>query len=284
MVTFMSDLIRAHLRHMESAGLARNTIDDRAALLHRLDEALPMGLDMATTEELEDYLAAPGWSAQTKATYYTHIIGYFRWATEPGRLHLDYDPSASLVRPRVPKGVPKPVTDQQLAHALAHLPEPWRTYVLLAAYAGARCCEIATIEKEAITEQRTYITGKGGKTRVLKTHRAIWESVRHFPAGPIARLTRFDRPVTATYISGQASVHLAAAGLPNVTLHRFRHWYATTMLKPAQFGGGGASLRCVQENMGHANPGTTAIYTLVSDEERDAGIDALPTFTTPDPC
>jgi integrase len=280
----MSDLIRAHLRHMEAAGLARNTIDDRGELLRRLDDLLPMGLYEATTEELEDYLATPGWAPWTKATYYTHLVGFFRWATHPNRVHLDYDPSASLPRPKTPRGIPRPVTNAELRHALEQLPEPWRTYAVLAAYEGARCCEIAVITKEDITERRTRLTGKGGKTRVLKTHQVVWRAVQDFPPGRIARYRNKSTAVTPTYISGYGSKMLDRIGLPGATWHMFRHWYGTTMLRPREYGGAGASLRAVQENLGHANLGTTAIYTLVSDEERDAGIDALPTFGTSTPC
>lgn len=275
----MSDLIDAHLRHMRAAGMAAHTtVEDRGKLLWRLERELPMGLDRATVEELEHFLATPGFSAQTQGTYYTHITGYFRWATDPLRTHLDYDPSAGLRRPRVPRGLPKPVTDQQLRHALTHLEQPWLTYVLLASYAGARCGEIATLLREDVDEQRTRIVGKGGKTRSLKTHPQIWASVQHFPAGRLARRIQGGDP-DSDYISARTIVQFQRIGLTGVTLHRFRHWYATTMLKPKEFGGAGASIRCVQENMGHTNPATTAVYTLVSDEERDAGIAALPTFT-----
>jgi integrase/recombinase XerC len=280
----MSDLIKAHLRHMRAAGLAElTTVDDRECLLRRLDRILPMGLDRATTEELEDFLATPGWSAQTKATYYTHIVGYYRWGCDPLHPHLDYDPSAGLRRPKVPRNVPKPVTNAQVQFALVELPEPFRTYVTLATYAGARCGEIAMIEKEAITEERIRIKGKGGKTRVLATHPAVWAAVRPFPAGRIARRYRGGEPADSPYVSTRTRIALRRIGL-DVTLHQFRHWYGTMMLRPRQFGGAGASLRCVQENMGHESAATTAGYTLVSDEERDAGIAALPTFTTPTSC
>lgn len=278
----MSDLIDAHLRHIRAAGLVEaTTVESRNYLLRRLDRTLPMGLDQATTEELEDFLASPTLQAQSRRTYYNHIVQYFRWATDPRRPQLDYDPSAGMRRPRAARGVPKPVTNEQLALALAELEEPWRTYVVLAAYAGARCCEIATIEKEDITEARTRIRGKGDKTRVLKTHEEVWRSVEPFPAGRLAYRIMDGRPASPLYISARTIDELERVGLDGVTLHRFRHWYATTMLRPREFGGSGASLRCVQENLGHASPTSTAVYTLVSDEERDAGIDALPTFTAP---
>jgi integrase len=274
----MSDLIRAHLRHLESRGLSPRTVEGREVVLGRLERELPLGVAHATTEELEHFLA--GW---TRCTYYTHIVGFFRWATDPTRLHLDYDPSAGLIRPRSPKGRPRPVGNEQLVYALNHLPEPWTTYVRLAAYAGARCCEIATLRREDIAADRIRIKGKGGRTRVLKTHPEIWRAVEHFPAGRIATTKRGKVP-SARYISVRGAAQLDAIGLTEVTLHMFRHWYGTMMHRPKEFGGAGASLRAVQENLGHASPATTAIYTAVSDEERDAGIAALPTFTTPDPC
>jgi integrase/recombinase XerD len=257
MVTGMSDLIEAHLRHCRSRGLSPRTLEGRHTVLYRLDRELPMGIAEATTEELEDFLATDGFARWTRCTYYGHIVGFFRWATDPSRLHLDYDPSAGLIRPVPPQCRPRPVTDDQLLYALTNLPAPWNVYARLAAYAGARCW--------------------------LKTHPEIWRAVRHFPAGRIAWTRRGCVP-SARYISVRGAAQLDDIGLANVTFHMFRHWYGTTMHKPREFGGAGASLRCTQENLGHANPSTTAIYTAVSDGERDAGIVALPTFTTPDPC
>lgn len=280
----MSDLIDAHLRHLRAAGLAEaTTIDDRSRLLWRLERDLPMGLERATVEELEDFLATPSFSRWTKCTYYMHIVGFFRWATDPTRVHLDYDPSAGLRRPKAPHGVPKPVTNAQLAHALANLPEPWLTYIKLAAYEGARAGEVATIDRADIDQQRTRIHGKGDKTRVLKTHCAVWQSVEHFPAGRLARRIRDGGDTSPDYISSRTILVLKRIDLPGISLHAFRHWYGTMMLRPKEFGGAGASLRTVQENMGHASPAVTARYTLVSDEERDDAIASLPTFDAPSP-
>lgn len=281
----MSDLIDAHLRHLRAAGLAEDTtIDDRSRLLWRLEHNLPMGLERATVEELEDFMATPGFSRWTKCTYYFHITGFFRWATDPQRLHLDYDPSAGLRRPRAPRDVPKPVSNAQLAHALANLPEPWLTYIKLAAYEGARAGEVATIERADVSELRTRIHGKGDKTRVLKTHSTVWQSVEPFPAGRLARRIRDGGDTSPDYISSRTILALRRVDLgPGISLHNFRHWYGTTMLRPKEFGGAGASLRTVQENMGHASVAVTARYTLVCDQERDDAIDSLPTFTTPTP-
>lgn len=280
----MNDVIDAHLRHLRAAGLAPDTtVNKRGKLLYRLEEKLPMGLERATVEELEAFLATPGFSLETQANYYGHLVGFFRWATHPSRLHLDYDPSAGLRRPKVPQGVPHPVTNAELAHALANLGELERTYALFAAYEGMRAGEVATIRRQEVGRDRTRIFGKGSKVRSLKTHHAVWEAVEHFPAGRIAHRVRTGEEADSNYISGRMIYAFKRIDLPDVTIHRLRHWYGTMMLRPKQYGGAGASLRTVQENMGHESPTTTARYTLVCDEERDAAIDALPTFDTSAP-
>lgn len=275
----MSHLIDAYERHARARSMAPDTtIDDRRKLLRRLDRDLPMGLDQCTTEELEDWLANEDFSIGTRYTYYVAIKSYFKFVCDPRKPKTDYDPSAGLCRPATPKYLPHPCSDAELVHAIAELSEPWRTYVILAAYAGARCGEVATIEKEAINPERIRITGKGSKTRSLKTHPLVWQSVEHFPAGRLASRMNDDAEPTSDYISARTASRLRRTGL-NLTLHAFRHWYGTTMLKPKEFGGAGASLRVVQENMGHESISTTVLYTLVCDEERDAGIAALPSFT-----
>lgn len=278
-IDYMSELIERHIRHCEANGFADTTIDKRKEILLRLDRDLPMGLGHATTEELEDFLARCK-AKETKASYFGHIVGFFRWACDPKRPRIDYDPSDGLSRPSVPRGLPKPCTNEQVAFAMNELPQPWLSYVALAAYAGARCCEIATIERSAITRDATRILGKGGRTRILKTHSEVWRVIEAIPEGPIARKIHAPGRPDADYVSSMTRMTLARIGLHGVTLHRFRHWYATTQLRGVKYGGAGASLRVVQENMGHLSISSTAIYTQVANEERADAIDSLPTFTS----
>lgn len=265
----MTDLIDAHLAHIRAGGLAANTVDDRRKLLHRLNTELPMGLDQATVEELAGWLARDEWGPQTKATYYGHLRAYFTWACDPRSPRLDYDPSASLIRPRVPATLPRPVSDAELAFALEHSDTDWQRRILLASYAGMRCCELATIRREHITAVTITITGKGGKQRAVPTAPQIWLAVGPLPAGPL------EPNWTADNLAREGGVHHRRIGLPGVTMHRYRHWFGTSLLR------NGADLRTVQELMGHSSPATTAIYTQVSDEQRRTAIAALPALHAP---
>ena len=276
-ITDMTDLIASYEAHMRAAGYARNTVVDRIELLRRIDNDLPLGLAAATTEELAVWLARDGWSRQTRATYYGHVRGFYLYHCDPHRrVALDWDPSAGLIRPRAPRGVPRPVTDEQISYALGHLGEPWTTYVLLAAYAGLRSFEIAQLQRSDVNQHTiTVVDGKGGRSRVVPTHQLIWEAVRHLGPGLIAQPTRTGW-LCADLVSGESARRARDIGLVGFTLHRCRHWYGTMLLRPKDEGGAGANLRAVQELLGHASPLTTAIYTLVTDEQRRNAITALP--------
>jgi site-specific recombinase XerD len=77
------------------------------------------------------------------------------------------------------------------------------------------------------------------------------------------RLTGMQRPVWARI------------GQPHQHLHRFRHWFATTLLR------NGADIRTVQELMRHRSILSTQGYTAVTSPQRQAAIQLLPDLGTP---
>jgi integrase len=257
----MSDLIERHCVKLTAGGLSDRTIDKRRELLRRVDRDLPMGLESATVEELENWLARPGWSRQTRATYYGHIKGFFDWATDERHPHLDWNPAASLSRPKVPRGVPKPVTDDELTEAL-RTAGVFRTAIVLAAYAGLRCCELATVDRRDVNEHTVTVVGKGDKTRTIPTAAVVWDTVKDCRGRLVTG--------TAASISARSWEHFERVGLAGVTMHRFRHWFATTMLQA------GVDLLTVSELLGHSSPQTTARYCAISDGQRRTAIQALP--------
>ncbi len=270
----MCDLIAPHLRHLKAAGFSANTIHDRDRVLQRVDADLPMGLLDATVPELDDWLAQFR-TNQTKATYYGHLVGFFSWACAGDDPWLDWNPTTNLKRPKVPPTVPRPVTDDALAIVLARAREPYRTWAVLAAYAGLRAFEIATITREAFTEELIYVTGKGGKHATIPTHPLVWQAVKDLPPGPIA-LGRTGVRLSATRVSSLFSQHMRKTlGLPGVSLHPLRHWLGTRTLQ------GCGNLRVTQELLRHSSPATTAIYTQVTDEQRRSAVSALPVPNTP---
>ena len=266
------DLITRHIRHARVAGLSANTRTDREELLRRLDADIPGGLAGATIDDLERWLGRdPNWSAWTMATYRGHIVAFFQWHASR---YNTVDPSVGLVRPRTPVGLPKPVTLGELETTINECRDPWRTYCIIAAYSGARACEIARLHRDDIDEHFVRLLGKGDKMREVPMHDEIWQVVSG-KSGLIARNYYTGGPTRPNAISCGVLSALSRIGL-SVSIHQFRHFFGTWALMPVELGGAGADLRTVQELMGHADPKTTMLYTQVGRAQRRLAIDGLP--------
>jgi integrase/recombinase XerD len=262
-----TSLIDTHLAFLRASGMSSKTVEDRETVLNRLNRELPDGLAAAGTDDLVIWLGQANWSANTRRTYWEHAAGFCQWyAIRSG----GPNPMAGLQRPKVHRGLPRPVTDEQLRHALDHAVQPWRTAVILAAWGGMRAGEIARAARADVTEDRTVIAGKGGRSRMVPTHPDVWLEVRDFPNGPLI-LWR-DEPVTPHWLSRSCSQYLTQIGLSDVTLHRFRHWFGTRVQASYR------DLRVTQELLGHASPDTTAGYAEVTDGQRRLAVNTLPTL------
>lgn len=263
----MSYLIPAYLDHLRAGDKSERTIESRREVLQRLHDFLPYGLAYAATEQIEAWLAHPGWSPSTRLMYSKHIRYFYRWAAEAE--HLDGDPAARLPRPKVPRAIPKPVSEAELARALES-GEPWYTAIVLGAFAGLRADEIARARREHVDADRLLVPhGKGGDAGAVPTHPFLWQVVRDRPVGPLVTDT-MGRPTTGRWLSINARAHFDSLDLPAVHLHRFRHYFGSTI--QAQFG----DLRVTQECMRHASITSTQGYTLVTSQRRASAVGSIP--------
>lgn len=269
----MSALIEQYLDWLRMRGSSPRTITARREILGRVNASLSYGIEAASADELGAWIYRDQWSSATRETYYGAVRAFFVWACNPHDPKLDFDPSSLLPRPKVHRGLPRPVTDEQLHHILTHAAEPYRLWALLAAYQGLRCIEIAGLRREDVTEQHLRIVyGKGGRPGLLPTNEAVWKAVRPLPPGPLAWTTH-GAPADEKWVSIRTAVYFRRhLDMPGVGLHRLRHWFGTNLMRET------GNLRVVQELMRHSSPTTTAIYTLITDGERLAAIQALPKF------
>jgi len=269
----MSELVHVHLAHLRAGGYSKVTVDSAERLLLHADDYLPYGLDEAHPDELADYLAHPDWSAWTRSTYWSHLDRFYNWAVRNDE--LDINPMHRLIRPKAGESVPHPVTDAELAAAIANSPDqPWRLAVYLAAYAGLRASEICRLRREDCTpDSITIRAGKGGRDAHVPMHPLLWPQVQHRLSGTLVRQV-CGKEITGSALSNRQHKHWRRIGLPDVHLHRFRHWYGTALLR------GGADLRTVQELMRHRSIVSTQGYTLVVSEQRTIAIRTLPAPAT----
>jgi integrase/recombinase XerD len=142
--------------------------------------------------------------------------------------------------------------------------------------AGLRVSEAVGLGKTDVDLERRLVrcTGKGNKERVVPVGRHAIEALRRYLAHGRPYLDRRHRPELFLNAQGGALTRAGAflilrrlaerAGLEpeRVHPHLLRHSFATHLLE------GGADLRSVQEMLGHADLGTTELYTHVSDRRR----------------
>jgi site-specific recombinase XerD len=93
--------------------------------------------------------------------------------------------------------------------------------------------------------------------RLLIMLRDYWKE--EHPTGSLLFPGRSGRPVHIDVIRRALWATVAELGLSkHVTLHSFRHGFATHLLED------GADIRVIQQLLGHSSPLTTAHYTQVS--------------------
>ncbi|MFG2057866.1 tyrosine-type recombinase/integrase [Micromonospora sp. NPDC048930] len=265
------DLIAGYLRHLTALGRAETTRDTYADELCRLDRTLPEGLVYACADELRDGIHTGRRSPAHIAKITAAVTGFYAWATNPADPRLDYNPAQHLPRASVRPRRPRPVTNEELADILRRAREPMRTWYLLAAGNGLRCVEISRLDRADVTEEATWIRGKGGKERIVPTHPAVWAAVQDMPSGPVAR-NRDGSHADRVQVQERANYHLQRTlGHKTVSMHRLRHWHGTYVHQAA-----GGDIRVTQELLGHANPNTTSTYVATIGGAKAAAVHALP--------
>lgn len=264
-------LIDDYAERLQAAGRSPLTIATRCRVLRHVDRNLPHGLYKACGDEITTYLAHRR-AAWTKSTNYAHLNGFFSTAV---RLRwLDFNPMTEVDRPKPGNRLPNPLSDEEVTIALQRSPDlPWRLAILLGAYEGLRCGEMARIERDDITRHHVHVRcGKGGKDRFVPTHELVWDAVRNRPGGRL--VLNKGRHLSPGHLSQLQRRHWSSIGLNDaVHLHRFRHWFGTTLVDQ------GVGIEVVKELMGHTNIETTLGYVRSSTARRAAAISALPVLT-----
>jgi integrase/recombinase XerC len=264
----------AHLHHLTMMNLRPSTIAQRGYVLGRLHRFLGICPLSATGDDLTRFLGrrlAP----ESRAVETSHLRSFYRWAGAEGLIGLD--PTVRLVRPRLPRRLPRPMPDDVLAAAVMEAPDRVRLALLLGAYAGLRACEIAQLRGEHVLVDQDppvliVAEDKGGGMSSVPLHPELVVELRRWPRkGPVfPRLDGQPGPAKPHNVSGAVNGYLHARGVWE-TLHQARHWFGTHAYQTTH-----RDLRATQELLRHRSPVSTAIYTYVDPGERASAVNALP--------
>ncbi len=204
---------------------------------------------------------------------------------------IDHDPTAELHPPRSRARLPKVLTRDEVNRLLAQprgiSPAALRDRALLETmYAcGLRASEAITLELSELDLEAGMLRarGKGSKERLVPVgSQAVARLTDYLVRGRPRLVGAGDESHVFVNLRGIGlsrqglyrivQIHARSAGLESrMSPHTLRHTFATHLLA------GGCDLRSLQEMLGHADIGTTQIYTHLSAERlRDVYFDAHP--------
>lgn len=209
------------------------------------------------------------------------LRGYYHYLHQMGRILVD--PCADLPELHAPRPLPKGVLSTSETMRLLQQPKAttlfgFRDRVILellysTGLRGLEVCRLSIYDVDLNEGTVTVRKGKGGKDRVVPMGKAATEYLAEYLArvrpkmmarvpgrDAVERLFFSQRrhPLQPQMLYHMVRKNRKKAGLPDTTTTRsLRHACATAMLR------GGASVRHVQEMLGHSQINTTQIYTRV---------------------
>ncbi|MDQ8154015.1 MAG: site-specific tyrosine recombinase XerD [Gemmatimonadota bacterium] len=280
-------------------GSSARTDDGYSRDLHRLAEwaqahgaASPAALTSAHLREFVYYLKDLGLAPASIRRGVSAIRTWYRFLAAEGVVQSD--PSERLETPKKWRTLPEVLSQDEVETLLTSIPleEPLafrdRAMLELAYGAGLRVGEWITLRVNdlMLDEGVVRVFGKGSKERLVPVGGSAIGAVAIYLRELRPRLEEAGRRSAAVRAGGRGSkaqgvLFLNARGAPlsrmgawkilrkyvelsgitkTVTPHTLRHSFATHLLE------GGADLRSVQEMLGHADIGTTQVYTHVDRE------------------
>ena len=284
----LADATSAWLGHLEhERGLAALTLEAYARDIQQFTTFLTFHLghppclgDLKHIEmrTIRAFMAARrkgGTASRSLARQISALRAFHRYLEREGK--IESRALLSVALPKIPHGVPKPLTIEK---ALAVVADPpfaeldWIAArdiaVLTLLYgSGLRISEaMGLTPRDAPTGNRDMlrITGKGNKQRLVPVLAVTREAVARYmqlcpyrlePDGPLFVGAK-GGPLSPRIIQLLMEKLRETLGLADTaTPHALRHSFATHLL------GSGADLRQIQELLGHASLSTTQVYTEV---------------------
>jgi integrase/recombinase XerD len=224
-----------------------------------------------------------GYSPATRSRKIAALRSFMRYLVE--ERVLDEDPSSHIRTPRAGRPVPEVLSAgdveallETAAQGTAVEERRDHTMIELMYAAGLRVSELVSLDVGDVNLRSATVRtmGTGSKERVVPLHEFAIDAVENYliairPELAVGARTdamflgrRGKRLTRQGFWQRLRRIAIAAGIDARLTPHTLRHSFATHLLQ------GGASLRHVQELLGHSSISTTQIYThLTSEHVRD---------------
>jgi integrase/recombinase XerD len=224
---------------------------------------------------IEDLRVRKGYRDTTTARKVASIKSFFGFLSENSI--ITEDPTESLGSPRVGRTLPKFLPEEDVTKLLdtayrSGSNEGQRDAVIMELlYAtGLRVGELVSLNMQDVDLSEAYIRcmGKGAKERIVHLYPKALEELRRYLKTARVALLGHRRTEPSLFVNHRGErltrqwvwtilkTYGQKAGITqNITPHTLRHSFATHLLQ------NGASLRHVQELLGHSSISTTQVYT-----------------------
>ena len=266
-------------------GLSENTLASYRTDLVKLLQWMSANnykLDFISLSGLQEYqawLVDEDYKQTSRARMLSAIRRLFQYLHRE-KVRAD-DPSALLVSPKLPKRLPKDLSEEQV-DALLDAPDPNdpmelrdKAMLELLYATGLRVTELVslTMENVSLRQGVVRVTGKGGKERLVPMGENAVDWIETFlqqgrsellgdKTSDVVFPSKRARQMTRQTFWHRIKHYAVLAGIDTELLspHVLRHAFATHLLNY------GADLRVVQMLLGHSDLSTTQIYTHVATE------------------
>lgn len=272
--------IRSYLHFCRTEkGLAQNTLDAYRRDLAQLKRFVQtMAVQAVTLETLRlhlDGLRTGGLSNRSIGRQVTTLRGFFGFLVDEGAIASN--PAELLVAPKIGSSLPK-YLDYSTVDQVLHSPPTDsatglrdRAMLDLLYATGLRVSELIQLRVSDLDDLAgtVRVIGKGNKQRLVPVGREALQSIERYRIHQLPSLLK-GRISPYLFVTARGTrmtrqgfwkllrVHGKSAGVfSKLSPHVLRHTFATHLLE------GGADLRSVQTMLGHADIGTTQIYTHV---------------------
>ena len=258
-------------------GAARNTLLAYGSDLRGASALLEGGLVAADTPALQLLGAAWMSLSRTSVARKSSVLRRFFAFLEEEGIRRD-DPSDALPRPTVQRALPRTLSHDDIRRLFEALEErrherhgdplTLRMIALLELLygSGLRATELVSLPRHALRGDKPFLIlrGKGGRERLVpisdRAGAAVAEWSEHVAADQLWLFPSGHAHLSRVRLFQLVRELAADAGIPpqRISPHVLRHAFATHLLE------GGADLRALQTMLGHADIGTTQIYTHVN--------------------
>ncbi len=225
-------------------------------------------------------------NASTRSRKISSLKSFFGYLTNKTGL-IKTDPTKELDMPKRKSSLPKFLTLEQSIDLLNSISGPYkeRDYCIITLFlnCGMRLSELVGINLNDIRSDKTLrLTGKGNKERIVYLNDACITAIEHYmQVRPTANLkdksalfiSRQNKRISPKTVQFIVKKYLSAINLDNqgYSVHKLRHTAATLMYQH-----GDVDIRILKDILGHANLGTTEIYTHLSSKQLQKAVSSNP--------